>query len=82
MNKSLYFYPMINEENLYQLGFIKSVCGSTSTKTIYNHPNRPYSIQILKENPIVVFYNESGSATGFVDVEEFIKWHKNHPGTI
>lgn len=56
MNKSLYFYPMINEEKLYQLGFVKSENRSISTKTIYNHPNRPYSLQILKENPIVVFY--------------------------
>lgn len=72
---------MINEEKLYQLEFVKNESGSTSSKTIYNHPNRPYSLQILKENPIVVFYNKSSSATGFVDAEEFIKWHKSHPAT-
>ncbi|CAL2091831.1 hypothetical protein [Tenacibaculum sp. 190524A05c] len=70
---------MIDTETLKSLGFQKSKNQDNQPYTTYLHSDRPYSIQVLNEHPIIVKYNKGGACTGFVEIDDFITWHNNHP---
>lgn len=70
---------MIDNETLKDLGFQKSKKQDNKPYITYTHPKRPYCLQIINQNPIIVIYNDDGACTGFIEIEEFIKWHNNHP---